>query len=195
MASSGGREYREGYTTIRHRDLETRYLYRDAVASVRGVDVKIAPGLKVGYVMGVGDEVPAGLAQIGVNVQLLASRISPPRSHPVRRDHDRHARLRGPGRPEDLQPPAAGLRKDGGNLIVLYNTPGVRAERSMRRIPGTLSRAPRKSPRRTRRSRSSRPTHPVLNDAEPDHQADFDNWVEQRGSKFWDDVGRAPTRR
>src|SRR6185503_8163102 len=71
VASSGGRQYREGYTTIRHRDLETRYLYRDAIASVRGVDVTIAPGLKVGYVMGVGDDVPSGLGQLGVNVQLL----------------------------------------------------------------------------------------------------------------------------
>ena len=28
---------------MQHRDLETRYLYRDAVATVRGVDVKVAP--------------------------------------------------------------------------------------------------------------------------------------------------------
>ena len=49
-------------TPSQHRDLETRYLYRDAAATVRGVDVTIAPGLKVGYVMGVGDEVPAGIA-------------------------------------------------------------------------------------------------------------------------------------
>ena len=75
MASSGGREYREGYDVIQHRDLETRYLYRDATASVRGIDVAIPPGLKVGYVMGVGDEVPAGLAQLGVDVQLLERRI------------------------------------------------------------------------------------------------------------------------
>ena len=72
VAASGGREYREGYSTIRHRDLETRYLYRDAVASVRGIDVNIAPGLKVGYVMGVGDDVPSGLAQIGADVALLS---------------------------------------------------------------------------------------------------------------------------
>ena len=38
---------------------------------MRGIDVKIAPGLKVGYVMGVGDEVPAGIAQLGVQVQML----------------------------------------------------------------------------------------------------------------------------
>src|SRR5205085_3137541 len=59
VATSGGREYRDGYQTIAHRDLETRYLPRAAVTSVRGVEVRIAPGLKVGYVMGIGDEVPS----------------------------------------------------------------------------------------------------------------------------------------
>ena len=71
VASSAGRQYREGYTTIRHRYLETRYLYRDAVASVRGIDMAIDPGLKVGYVMGVGDDVPSGLGQIQRQRSLL----------------------------------------------------------------------------------------------------------------------------
>ena len=34
----------------------------------------IAPGLKVGYVMGIGDDVPAGLAQLGASVSCSASR-------------------------------------------------------------------------------------------------------------------------
>ena len=42
VASSAGREYREGYDTIQHRDLETRYLYREATSTVRGIDVAIA---------------------------------------------------------------------------------------------------------------------------------------------------------
>ena len=123
VASSGGREYREGYTTIRHRDLETRYLYRDAVASVRGVDVTIAPGLKVGYVMGVGDDVPSGLAQIGVNVQLLGEQdlatgdltrfdaiMTGTRAYAVREDLKTYNRR------------LLEYVKGGGNLIVLYNT-------------------------------------------------------------------------
>ena len=71
VATAGGREFREGYDVIEHRDLETRYLYHEATSRVRGVDVKIAPGLKVGYIMGVGDDVPAGIAQLGAQVQLL----------------------------------------------------------------------------------------------------------------------------
>src|SRR5207249_10067559 len=71
VATARGRQYREGYQLLEHRDLETRYLYRAARSEVRGVDVKVAPGLSVGYVMGAGDQVPAGIAQLGARVQLL----------------------------------------------------------------------------------------------------------------------------
>src|SRR5204863_288926 len=71
IATANGRSFTEGYDVIEHRDLETRYQYRDAVSRVRGVDVRIAPGLRVGYVMGVGDDVPAGIAQLGAQVKLL----------------------------------------------------------------------------------------------------------------------------
>src|SRR5437773_9190936 len=65
VATMDNRDFHEGYDVIAHRDLETRYLYREATSRVRGIDVKIVPGLKVGYVMGVGDEVPSGIAQLG----------------------------------------------------------------------------------------------------------------------------------
>ena len=74
VAAVGGREFSEGYTVTRYRDLESRYLYRNAAATVTGVDAKVPSGLKIGYVMGIGDEVPAGLEQLGADVQLLGER-------------------------------------------------------------------------------------------------------------------------
>src|SRR5262249_11963990 len=71
VASRDGKSFSEGYDVIQHRDLETRYLFRDASLSIRGVDVAIAPNLAIGYVMGIGDEVPSGIAQLGAKVQLL----------------------------------------------------------------------------------------------------------------------------
>ena len=35
------------------------------------IDVKVAPGLKVGYIMGVGDQVPPAIEQLGVQLDLL----------------------------------------------------------------------------------------------------------------------------
>ena len=50
---------------------EPRHLYRPSTIDVRGIEVKVAPNLAVGYVMGVGDEVPKALEQIGVKVVML----------------------------------------------------------------------------------------------------------------------------
>jgi hypothetical protein len=187
VASSGGREYREGYTTIRHRDLETRYLYRDAVASVRGVDVKIAPGLKVGYVMGVGDDVPSGLAQIGVDVRLLGEQdlatsdlsrfnaiMTGTRAYAVRQDLKTHNRR------------LLEYVKGGGNLIVLYNTqefvPNLYAP-----YPAKLTASAEEVSEEDSPVEILAPDDQVLTTPNRITKTDFDNWVEQRGSKFWDE--------
>src|SRR5262249_38784827 len=73
VAAYGGREYKDGYQDIAHRDLEPRHLYRPATMEVRGMDVQVAPHLSVGYVMGVGDDVPQALAQLGVHVTMLGA--------------------------------------------------------------------------------------------------------------------------
>ena len=195
VATADGRTFEEGYDIIEHRDLETRYLYHDAPLEVRGVDVKIAPGLKVGYVMGVGDEVPAGIAQLGAQVQLLdAQDLAAGDLEPVRRDRDRHARLCGARRPADLQPAAARLREERRQPDrALQHAGRVRSERSSRRFRAQLPRDAEEvseedspvtilAPRgRSSRRRTRSPT------------ADFDGWVEQRGSKFFSEWDKAYT--
>ena len=122
-AIDGLGEYREGYELIDHRDLELRYLYREASTVVRGVDVTTVAGLKVGYVMGIGDQVPQGLQQLGAQVTLLGERelasanlstydtiMVGTRAYAVR---------------EDLKTYNSRLLdyvRAGGNMIVLYNT-------------------------------------------------------------------------
>jgi LmbE family N-acetylglucosaminyl deacetylase len=185
VASSGGRDYREGYATIRHRDLETRYLYRDAVASVRGVDVKVASGLRVGYVMGIGDDVPSGLAQIGVDVRLLGeqdlatgdlSRFSAimtgTRAYAVREDLKTYNRR------------LLDYVKGGGNLIVLYNTqefvPDLYAP-----YPGKLTASAEEVAEEDSPVEILAPNDRALTTPNRITKKDFDDWVEQRGSKFW----------
>ena len=185
VASSAGRQYREGYTTIRHRDLETRYLYRDAVASVRGIDVAIASGLKVGYVMGVGDDVPSGLGQIGVSVQLLGepdlatgdlSRfdaiMTGTRAYAVREDLKTYNRR------------LLEYVKGGGNLIVLYNTQEFVPNRYAP-YPATLSAGAEEVSEEDSPIEILAPDAAVLKTPNLITARDFDNWVEQRGSKFW----------
>ena len=185
VAASGGRDYREGYATIRHRDLETRYLYRDAVASVRGIDVAVTPGLTVGYVMGVGDEVPAGLAQLGAEVQLLGAQdlatgdlskfdtiMTGTRAYAVRDDLKTYNRR------------LLEYVEKGGNLIVLYNTQELVPERYAP-YPAELPRSAEEVSEENSPVEILAPDAAVLNRPNRITKADFDGWVEQRGSKFW----------
>jgi LmbE family N-acetylglucosaminyl deacetylase len=205
VATAGGRQYREGYELLEHRDLETRYLYRAARSEVRGVDVKVAPGLTIGYVMGVGDQVPAGIAQLGAKVQLLDERelaagdlgrfdaiVTGTRAYVVRQDlRTYNQRL-------------LDYVNGGGNLIVLYNTPEF--------VPTKLAPYPAELPRDAEEVSEEdspveilAPDEPVLHRPNQITLADFQGWVEQRGSKFfssWDaaytaliathDKGQAP---
>jgi LmbE family N-acetylglucosaminyl deacetylase len=207
VARARGKEFTEGYDVIEHRDCETRYLYRPAVAEVRGVDVKVVPGLRVGYVMGVGDQVPSGIAQLGAEVELLdeaalatgdLSRfdtiVTGTRAYAVRED------LR------TYNPRLLDYARDGGNLVVLYNTqemdPDVHAP-----FPGELPRDAEEVSEEDSPVTILAPDHPVLNWPNEITLEDFEGWVEQRGSKWWSewdpaytallethDTGQAPQR-
>jgi LmbE family N-acetylglucosaminyl deacetylase len=185
VAKIGGEEYTEGYAVVKYRDLETRYLYREAAATVTGIDVKVRAGLEVGYVMGIGDEVPAALAQLGANVRLLGERdltgaplapfdaiVTGTRAYAVRQDlATANRRL-------------MDYVRDGGNLIVLYNTQELDPNRDAP-YPGELPRNAEEVSEESSPVEILAPAAEVLNTPNRITRADFDNWVEQRGSKFW----------
>jgi LmbE family N-acetylglucosaminyl deacetylase len=73
VARLDGREYREGYQVIAYEHVQTRHLYRPAEATALALDVKVAPGVSIGYVRGAGDEVGDALRQLGVPVTFLSA--------------------------------------------------------------------------------------------------------------------------
>ncbi|MGB2715125.1 MAG: PIG-L family deacetylase [Vicinamibacterales bacterium] len=185
VATSAGRDYREGYTLIRHRDLATRYLYREAATTIRGVDVSVRRGLKVGYVMGIGDEVPAGLAQLGAEVELLAASdlatgnlsrfnaiFTGTRAYAVRNDLKTYNRR------------LLDYVQNGGNLIVLYNTQEL-DPKLYAPYPGELPSNAEEVSEEDSPVEILTPTDSVFTTPNRITKADFDGWVEQRGSKFW----------
>ena len=207
VARSGGREYREGFEAIAHRDLETRLLYRPAVTRVRGLELEVAPDLAIGYVMGIGDDVPSGIRQLGATVELLDDEqlasidlqrfdaiVTGTRAYAVRPS----LKTRGRRLLEYVE--------GGGHLIVLYNTDEL--------VPSTDAPYPAELPRRSEEVSEEDspverldPDHPLMRWPNLIAPADFDGWVEQRGSKFWSewdprytpllsthDVGQAPQR-
>ncbi|MGE0127748.1 MAG: PIG-L family deacetylase [Blastocatellales bacterium] len=71
VAEANGREYDNGYSVISYPHIESHFIYRPATTKVEVFDVKVASNLKVGYVMGSGDDGALALRQMGVNVKLI----------------------------------------------------------------------------------------------------------------------------
>jgi hypothetical protein len=197
VATVEGREYTEGFETIDFRDLEARHLYRPSTIAVRGIDVTVVPGLKIGYVMGIGDQVPQGIRlvdqQLGYEVTLLDEQalataelqqydaiMTGTRAYAVREDLKTYN--------QRLQDYAS----NGGHLIVLYNTQEL-IPSQFAPFPGELT------PRAEEVSEEDSPVDilapgsPMLNFPNKITKADFEGWVEQRGSKFWSTWDRAYT--
>ncbi|MEK7830007.1 MAG: NEW3 domain-containing protein, partial [Acidobacteriota bacterium] len=72
VAEEGGKTYSNGYTAISYPHIETHFIYRAAKTKVEVFDAKVAANLKVGYVMGSGDDGPQALQQLGVNVHNIS---------------------------------------------------------------------------------------------------------------------------
>jgi len=71
-----------------------RHLVTTAESTFKIINVAIAPRLNVGYVMGVGDQVPPAIEQLGARVTLIdADGLALWRPVAVRRHRDRRARL------------------------------------------------------------------------------------------------------
>lgn len=70
MARLGGEEFRESVQTIEYHHIQTRYLFQPAVAKVEALEVQVARS-RVGFIEGVGDELPAAIRQLGAELTHL----------------------------------------------------------------------------------------------------------------------------
>jgi LmbE family N-acetylglucosaminyl deacetylase len=73
IAHSGGKSYEAGWRSVGYAGLRPYNIYRTAELKTRKVDVKLATGLKIGYVMGTGDLVPEAIEGMGIAPQLLTT--------------------------------------------------------------------------------------------------------------------------
>lgn len=71
VAESAGATYSTGYSAISYPHIEKHLIYHPAVSKVEVFDVNVAENLKVGYIMGSGDDGPRALAQIGIDVKMI----------------------------------------------------------------------------------------------------------------------------
>ncbi len=185
IAEYKGKEYTEGYEVIAHPDLEPRHLYHNATMDIRGVDVQVAPNLHVGYVMGTGDKVPEALAQIGVKVTMLGA------NELATGNFDQFDAIvigiRASAVREDLKANNKRLLEyveRGGNVIWQYQTPEF-DEANYGPYPYKMARNPEEVSEEDSKVTILDATNPIFNFPNKITPADFDNWVEERGSKWW----------
>ena len=183
------REYRTGYQVIDHRDLPLARLRIPARTTIRSVAAASLDGVVVGYAMGVGDEVPAAIEALGASVHLLDEAdltggdldaydaiMIGTRAYTVRRDLvENNQRL-------------IDYARRGGNIVVLYQTQEF-VPTAMAPYPAILPPGAQEVSEEDAPVRLLAPSRPMLATPNRITEADFDGWLEQRGSKFfaeWD---------
>lgn len=189
VAICAGQEYTEGYEEVTARDLGRAHSFRHAEQRLRAVDVKIPQGLRVGYVMGTGDEIPAALAQLGVATTLLND------AELTNGDLSRFDTIMIGIRAYAVRaglvaatPRLLEYAHGGGTLVVHYQTPEF--DRNYGPYSYTMGRNPEEVSEEDAKVTILRPDHPLMTSPNHISEKDFDGWFEQRGSKFlqsWDD--------
>ena len=71
IVREAGATYDQGYEVVEYPHTTRRHVLAAPEVTVKVLDVKVAPNLTVGYVMGVGDEVPPAIEQLGAKLELI----------------------------------------------------------------------------------------------------------------------------
>jgi LmbE family N-acetylglucosaminyl deacetylase len=190
VLQSEGEKYGEGYTLVTREDLGSFYYYQPAQQRVSIVDVQAPHDLKVGYIMGAGDDIPTVLKQVGMDVTLI------PPEKLADEDLSKYGTIVLGIRAYDTQKDVVANNKRlldfvsaGGTLVVQYNTGvGDFNNGKFTPYPADLSRA--------RVSVEEAPVEILAPDDSVFHYPntitahDFDGWIQERGLYFmskWDD--------
>lgn len=185
IAHSDGKDYETGWRSVGYAGLRPYNLYKMAELKTRKVDVKVAPGLRVGYVMGTGDEVPEALAELGLAPHLLTNDeltsgdlsawnvlVIGIRAYSVRPALT------------SAQPRLDEFVRKGGTLLVQYQSEDFPAP-----LPLSVGRAPERVVDEAAPVKLLDPENELLSRPNRITTADFDGWVEERGHSFlgsWD---------
>ncbi|MGA2374444.1 MAG: PIG-L family deacetylase [Candidatus Sulfotelmatobacter sp.] len=186
VLEADGEKFSEGYTLVTREDLGSFYYYQPAVQRVSMVDVQVPHDLKIGYIMGAGDDIPTVLKQVGMDVTLI------PAEKLASQALDSYGTIVLGIRAYDTQPDVVANNKKlldyvaaGGTLVVQYNTAvGDFNNGHFTPYSAELSRA--------RVSVEEAPVEILAPEDEVFHYPntitarDFDGWIQERGLYFMD---------
>jgi hypothetical protein len=182
IAHSAGRSYEAGWRSVGYQGLEPYNQYRPATLETRKVDVKLAPGLRIGYVMGTGDMVPEAISELGVEPQLLSDAdlasgglsawnviVIGIRAYSTRRELAL------------AQPRLDEFVRRGGTMVVQYQSETFPAP-----LPLAMGRTPERVVDEQAPVKLLDPANPLLSWPNKITPSDFDGWLEERGHSFLD---------
>jgi len=183
VAQSAGRSYESGWRSVGYPGLRPYNQYLPAELKTRKVDVKLATGLRVGYVMGPGDLVPQAMEGMGITPQLLSNAdlssgdlssynviVVGIRAYSVRPELTK------------AQPRLDAFVRDGGTLIVQYQSSDFPSP-----LPLSINgRMPERVVDEDSPVKLLDASDPLLNLPNKITSADFNDWVEERGHGFLD---------
>jgi LmbE family N-acetylglucosaminyl deacetylase len=184
-AHVGGQSYSIGWQSIGYVGLLPYNQYKPAELRTRKIDVKVAPALRVGYVMGTGDLVPDAIEALGIAPHLLTD------DELATADLSQWNVLVVGIRAYSTRPAlaAAELRLEqfvegGGTLVVQYQGNTFPAP-----LPLSMGRFPERVVDEQDPVKLLDPANSLLAWPNKITSADFDGWFEERGHGFlehWD---------
>lgn len=188
VVTSNGVKYTRELFKIDYNHIPLQLVSLPATAKFVNLDIK-KNGYNIAYIEGAGDEIPGSLEQIGYKVTTVP--IQNIQADYLSSFDAVIMGVRAYNKWDDLKFKQDELMKyvnEGGNMIVQYNTNRRLKVDNIGPFPIQLSRA-RVSVEEAP-VRLLKPNHAVLNYPNKITQADFDNWVQERGLYFageWDD--------
>jgi len=186
VLESENEKFGEGYTLITREDLGSFYYYQPALQKVSIVDVKAPHDLKVGYIMGAGDDIPTVLKQVGMNVTMI------PAESLGSEDLSKYQTIVLGIRAYDTQKDVVANNQRlldfvsaGGTLVVQYDT-GVGDFNSKKLAPYSAELSRARVSVEEAPVEILAPEDPIFHSPNEITAKDFDGWVQERGLYFMD---------
>jgi LmbE family N-acetylglucosaminyl deacetylase len=181
-ATSGGQTFTTGFVAVDYPHIRTRREYRRATLTVQAVNVDYAPGMRVAYIPGVGDNVEPMLEELGLSV----STVTPEQL--AQADLSRYAAVvvgpRAFDASEVLRANNERLlayARAGGTLVEQYGQYGM-TRPGLLPYPITIARPADRVTEEDAAVTILDPSSPILNTPNRITQADFADWVQERST-------------